>query len=80
MRRSHGLILASTATGCTRAVIADGQVKLQTLTVAQEVCISLGDLCELNAALEHETMTDGVLEELARLERALPLPLTQEGC
>ncbi len=68
MSRQIGLIVASTETGCTRAVLRDGHIVLQTLTIAQEVAVSPEQLTEVQTWVEGRTYRDPLLEELARVE------------
>jgi hypothetical protein len=69
MRRPYGLILDSSCTGITRAVLqADDRVVIQTLRVEHEVTMTLADLGALTGLVERADAGDPVLEELARVE------------
>jgi hypothetical protein len=64
----RGLMLDSTETHCLRAVIQDGRVVLQTLTVSQEVALTPAQLQMVQQWVWARTICDPVLEELARVE------------
>jgi hypothetical protein len=77
MRRPYGLILDSSCTGITRAVVQDNdRVVIQTLTVAHEVTMTLAALGALTGLVEQADAGDPVLQELARVEA---LTATAEG-
>lgn len=72
MRRPYGLILDSSCTTITRAVLQDNdRVLIQTLKVLHEVTMTLADLGALTALVERADASDPVLAELTRIE-ALP--------
>ena len=66
--RNIGLILESTETGCIRAVIQDGSLVLQTLTISQEVPLTQEQFQAVQQWVAARTIADPVLEELARVE------------
>jgi predicted short-subunit dehydrogenase-like oxidoreductase (DUF2520 family) len=69
MRRPYGLILDSSCTGITRAVLQDNdRVLIQILKVQHEVTMTLADLGALTGLVERADAGDPVLEELARVE------------
>ena len=73
MSRQIGLIIESTETGITRAVIENGRVVLQTLEIVHEVPLAPGQLTEVQAWVRARTYQDPVLDELARVEEAAAL-------
>jgi len=63
-----GLILDSTETHCLRAVIQDGSLVLQTLTISEEVALTQAQFQAVQQWVAARTIADPVLEELARVE------------
>ncbi len=73
MNRPYGMFLASTPDACTRLVLENGKVRLQRLTLAHEIVLTLSELADMTDLAAQEYPESQVAQLLAGLA-----PVTEE--